>query len=517
MKCGVFPMAVLGFLLGAAGPIPCAPVPAAGQPTTEPSAALLRDRLDRLVTAPRFRHAQWGIQVMDLESGTVLYEHEADRLLTPASLTKLFTAALALDRLGGDHQLRTRVYTSSAPDRRGRLASPLILRGEGDPGFRWEEDAEPPLRSFEPLVRVVQQAGIRELRGGLLALETWLGGQKYGPGWSWEDLPHGYGAPLSDLVANENRVRLEVRPRTHAGDPCEVRLYPGTSQLWITNLATTGLPGRQGEVRWTRLPGQRSVFVTGRLPAHARAWTDSISVEEPAAFFLELFQRALESRGVRVGGPLRVVGPADPDSHRIRSTATLLGEVRSAPVRELVRAMLKRSENLHASVLWAAVIRASGTTPADERNERPPDAAPVWAAFLRDHQIPVSEVILEEGSGLSRNNLVTPRAVVALLRAMTRHPEAGVFQDALPVAGRDGTLSGRMIGTAAEGVVHAKTGTLRWAHGLAGYVLPEQGRSLAFCVLLNRYQPGPEDPPPRDELDRLAILLAEWSTGSIER
>ena len=517
MKSGVLAMAVLAFLLGASGPIPFPPDLRAGPPTTESSAALLTHRLDRLVTAPRFRHAQWGIQVTDLESGTVLYEHEADRLLTPASLTKLFTAALALDRLGADHRLRTRVYSGGAPDRRGRLAGPLVLRGEGDPGFRWEEDAEPPLRSFEPLVRVVQQAGIREIRGGLLALETWLGGQKYGPGWSWEDLPHGYGAPLSDLVANENRVRLEVRPRAQAGDPCEVRLYPGTSQLWITNLATTGPPGRQGEIRWTRLPGQRSVFVTGRLPARAPAWTDSISVEEPAAFFLELFRRALESHGVRVGGPLRVVGPADPDSHRLRSTATLLGEVRSAPVRELVRAMLKRSENLHASVLWAAVIRASGTTPADERNERPPDAAPVWAAFLRDRQIPASEVFLEEGSGLSRNNLVTPRAVVALLRAMMRHPEAGVFQDALPVAGRDGTLSGRMIGTAAEGVVHAKTGTLRWAHGLAGYVLPEQGRSLAFCVLLNRYHPGPEDPPPRDELDRLAILLAEWSTGSIER
>lgn len=518
MRAGFRHFTVLGLLLALLVPVRnAAAAETAPVHPRKTESASLGARLDRIVAAPRFRHAQWGIHVVDLRTGTVLYEHGADRLLTPASLTKLFTAALALECLGGEFRLSTRLYAAGTSDVPGTLSGPLILRGEGDPGFRWEEGASRPLRSFDPLVEVVRQAGIREIHGGLVAVETFLGSQKYGPGWSWEDLAHGYGASLSDFPVNENRMRLEVSPGARVGEPCEVLLKPEVGELRVQNLATTGPPGRPDTLHWSRLPGQHSLVISGSLSLDAVPRRISVSMEEPAEVFLKLFRQALEDHGVRVHGPLRVVTPVEPEFSQLTASATLLGEVRSAPVRDWVQAMLKRSENLYASILWATVMRAirnSSLSAEEALLTRPP---PALTGFLRSQGIPGSEVFLEEGSGLSRNNLVTPRAVVALLRAMPRHPEGATFRAALPVAGRDGTLAERMAGTAAEDVVHAKTGTLRWAHGLAGYVLPKRGRSLAFCLLLNRYEPGPGDPPPGTELDRLAILLAEWARESPAR
>jgi D-alanyl-D-alanine carboxypeptidase/D-alanyl-D-alanine-endopeptidase (penicillin-binding protein 4) len=482
------------------------PVTASSLSRSQTGRAPLQAGLDRQLLQPRFRHAQWGVRVVDLRTGRILCQHGADQLFTPASLTKLFTAALALHQLGPEHRLQTTLYAERAPRPDGVLEGPLILTGQGDPGFRWDADAPEPLRSFDPLVQVVQKAGIRVIEGGLIAEETFLGGFKYGPGWSWEDLRHPYGAPLSDLNANENRVRLEVAPADEIGQPCRMRLIPPTDGLWLTNLTTTVAPGQNGRIQWTRPPGRPDLRITGSLPHGATTWTAEVAVEDPATLFLELFRRALEHQGIQVRGPyhVRVVGPG-PIADRPSARAIPLGTVASAPVRELVRITLKQSHNLTASVLWAAALRPNPTAPTQSGST--PDT--VLNRFFQSMGIATTEIYLEEGSGLSRNNLVTPGAVVRLLQSMHQHREFQVFQAALPVAGVDGTLAHRMRGTAAEGIVRAKTGTLRWAHGLAGYIFPEQGRPLAFCLILNRYRPNPADPSPQAELDRLAAWLAD--------
>jgi D-alanyl-D-alanine carboxypeptidase/D-alanyl-D-alanine-endopeptidase (penicillin-binding protein 4) len=134
-------------------------------------------------------------------------------------------------------------------------------------------------------------------------------------------------------------------------------------------------------------------------------------------------------------------------------------------------------------------------------------------AFLNQAGVRRGDVQFEEGSGLSRNNLTTPNATIALLQHMNRHAEAEAYLNALPVAGVDGTLRNRMRGTPAAGNVRAKTGTLRWANSLSGHVTTAAGEHLIFSIMLNRYVAG-TNPPGRGEIDRIAVMLAEFTGRS---
>ena len=139
------------------------------------------------------------------------------------------------------------------------------------------------------------------------------------------------------------------------------------------------------------------------------------------------------------------------------------------------------------------------------------DERAAMRAFLQREKLPVDEVKFEEGSGLSRNNLTTANATVALLVRMASHREAANFVRSLPIAGRDGSLRGRMQGTPAEGNVAAKTGTLRYAASLSGYVTTTAGEKLAFSLMLNRNGPQPANRTTRQELDDVAVLLASFA------
>lgn len=504
----------LGLLLAWAIPAPAAPQ----TPNRSTPAKLSTDRVvEQLrvrLAEPRFAHAQWGVCVQRLDSGATVFEHNAAQLFSPASVTKLFTAALALDRLGSSHRFSTILMCEPSRLADGVLVGPLVVEGRGDPGFLWEEGALNPLRSFQLLIETLRRAGIRELRGGILGVDG-LGGSaapgrdpRFGSGWTWEDLVRGYGAALSGLTANEGKVRIHLRPGPEPGRPCEIRLSPVAGGLEIYNATRTVAPGGPREIALHRLPGRSTLYVMGSLPSHDPGWETDVAVPDPAYLFLELFQRALQQEGIPVAGPLEVRRDPAPIPPVVPELMEL-GRVESAPLETLVRAMLKDSRNGYASLLWTAV-GLSRTGPQIRTAAGPNEVARAeLQRFLDRLGIPAEEVHLEEGSGLSRNNLVTPRAVVALLRAMHRHPAGKVFEAALPVAGVDGTLAGRMKGTRAEGRVRAKTGTLRWAHGLAGYVQPATGSPLVFCLFLNRYAPGPSDPAPPAELDAIAACLVD--------
>ncbi|MCX7867595.1 D-alanyl-D-alanine carboxypeptidase/D-alanyl-D-alanine endopeptidase [Limisphaera sp. VF-2] len=516
------PTVYLGLLLACGIPHPAAPQTTNRITPAKPPKAELVEKLRARLADPRFAHAQWGVCVQRLDSGTTVFEHNANQLFSPASITKLFTAALALDRLGPAHRFSTILRCERARLAQGVLAGPLIVEGHGDPGFVWEEEAPNPLRSFQPLVEILREAGIRELCGGIVAVDGFdrasspAGGPRFGPGWTWEDLIHGYGAALSGLMANEGKVRVRVRPGAGPGKPCDIRLHPVSGGLQIQNATRTVDLGGPRKIALRRMAGRPTLHVTGCLPSDDPGWETDVAVPDPAYLFLELFRQALEQEGIRVAGPLDV--HRDPlSTHHVVPDAELveLGRTESAPLEALVRTMLKDSRNVHAALLWTAVgLKCEGS---QARPGSTPDevAQAQLSRFLTTLGIPADEVHLEEGSGLSRNNLVTPRAVVALLRAMRRHPAGKTFESGLPVAGVDGTLAGRMKGSPAEGRVRAKTGTLRWAHGLAGYVNPPTGSPLVFCLLLNRYTSGPSDPSPPAELDALAECLVEISSDSI--
>jgi D-alanyl-D-alanine carboxypeptidase/D-alanyl-D-alanine-endopeptidase (penicillin-binding protein 4) len=172
--------------------------------------------------------------------------------------------------------------------------------------------------------------------------------------------------------------------------------------------------------------------------------------------------------------------------------------------------MMKQSQNLQADLIFAQVGE-SRRVPATTAWMRSEDLALAGLKeFLEGHALRPEDVIFDEGSGLSRNNLTTAAATVALLQFMAKHRDAVVFADSLPIAGVDGTLRRRMKGTPAEGKIYAKTGTLRWSTALSGYASSAFGERLAFSLMLNRYAAAPGRSASL-ELDEIATLLARYS------
>ena len=479
--------------------------PALAQPTNfAKSLPELRAQLDALLAQPRFSGALWGVKIVSLTTGKLVYENHADRLMSPASNSKLYTGALALDTFGGDYRFATPLMATARPDKSGVLRGDLIVSGRGDPSWKSENFAG----IFAPFIAILTNAGVRRITGDLVADTTFFQGPPTGGSWCVDDLDDSDGAEISALTLDDNVAQVRVTPGLRISAPCHLALSPPDTGISLVNRIRT-IPGGSARHLEFHIPlGTATVYVFGELPADDPGETLDVPVPQPAAWFGRGLKNALARSGIPVWGRTRTVSwPEIP--FRGQTGLVKLGEVKSPPLREIMRAFMKPSQNLEADLVF------------DHTGEMlRPVNAPIWLTseqsavaalerFAAKNGLP-AEVHFDEGSGLSRNNLTSANATVALLTLMATNRWAEDFVQSLPVAGVDGTLRRRMKNTPAWQNVHAKTGTLRWANSLSGYVTTAAGERLAFSLFLNRY----DSPPGRRrtrELDHLAVLLAGFS------
>jgi D-alanyl-D-alanine carboxypeptidase/D-alanyl-D-alanine-endopeptidase (penicillin-binding protein 4) len=492
------------------------------QPTAAPKApttlAELQQRLTEQVTHPRFAAGTFAVKIVSLDSGKTWFEHDAHKLVSPASNSKLYTMALALDKLGGDYRIRTSLYATARPDTAGTLSGDLIVYGRGDPGFNARRFNGDIFRALQPLVAALTNAGVREISGDLIADESYLVGARYGSGWVWDDLNYYYGAEISALTINDNIVRATAKPGAAIGAPAELSFVPANGYLIFSNRTQTVATNGLRTLTFHRPIEQNFVYVTGTIPLRRNEITVTVTVPDPAQLFVDLFRTALIRNGVRVNGSTRTANWLSRQAQPLNLAELIeLGAVESQTMRELNLEVQKPSQNLYTDLMLAHIGAAEADRAATGRETNPDQATSEDLGireldkFLAKIGVKRGDVGFEEGSGLSRNNLLTANATITLLQHMSRHPEAAAYVDALPIAGVDGTLRNRMKGTRAEGNVRAKTGTLRWANGLSGYVTTAAGERLAFSLFLNRYANPNAENSARAELDRVAVLLAEFA------
>jgi D-alanyl-D-alanine carboxypeptidase/D-alanyl-D-alanine-endopeptidase (penicillin-binding protein 4) len=464
--------------------------------------------------------AHWGVKAVSLQTGRTLFETNAGRLFVPASNTKLFTGALALDRLGTNRVLTTGLFIpagSQGPEIKGDL----LVVGGGDPtltdrlnGGRWEP-------ALAPFVAAVTNAGIRQIGGDLVCDHSLFRGAPYGSGWNWDDLGFYYGAAVSALSVNDNVLHLRATPGKTVGAPATLRLEPLPAFLELTGNVRTGPTNATANLRVERLPGETQVRVSGVIPLGGGAQTEDVTVPAPATYFGELLRLALKDAGVTVGGKVREVGWRDRAERPFNANEwKSLAAISSPPMTEVVAAMMKPSQNFYAHSLWLlAGVQAERLPVGKEvglpRPETTEDSGlRALRTFLGTAGIGAQEVVFEEGSGLSRKNLVTPAALVQLLVHMNRHPARAAWREALPVGGVEGTLKRRFASAEMKGRVHAKTGTLRHVSALSGYVDTKGGETVAFSVMVNGYVPAKAGATPTAETDRLVELLAGFTGRS---
>jgi serine-type D-Ala-D-Ala carboxypeptidase/endopeptidase (penicillin-binding protein 4) len=442
--------------------------------------------------AARTTTGRWGAIVVSLSRGDTLFSQGADDPVTPASTMKLFTSALAFDRLGPDHTFSTDVLREGALTADGTLRGNLYLRGDGDPGFsdrfiRGGADAP-----VDVLAKMIKNAGVTRVDGDVVGDASAFESRRIPTGWSANNLGAYYAAPFSALSLNENLLVVAVAPG-RVGKKAAVHIEPASRGLRVVSSVRT-VRGTRSRVVIRRL-GDREIAVSGTIGSRSGARRWNAVMDDPARFTAGALLSALERAGVSVTGEVRT-GAAP------RSAAPI-ASLQSPRLAQLVSVMNHESVNHYAELIYRNAARGrqrQGIGSADA-------AYDALQQFLRDKvQGDPSAVYATDGSGLSTLDRVTPRAMVQLLRYANEAPWSASFHGSLPVAGQSNMLRHRMRLTAAEGNLRAKTGTLNDVASLAGYVTAVNGELLAFSLTYN----GREMWGARESIDAVGATIAAW-------
>jgi D-alanyl-D-alanine carboxypeptidase/D-alanyl-D-alanine-endopeptidase (penicillin-binding protein 4) len=448
-----------------------------------------------------FRNAHWGILVVDPATGDTLYSHNAGKLFMPASNMKLLTGATAMAQLGPDFRWRT-TYSSRGAVRDSVLHGDLIVTGRGDPSISDHMrggDGMAPLRELADSLRA---HGIARVTGRLIHGGDAFPDSTHGFGWSWSDFDFPYSAGVDELFFNEGFTLLTVRGAHEAGRPVTVQAQPASGYPRLRVTAQTvvrppPVPGDTVRARRSRranlnlyADGDTTVVVVGTMFPDDSAPV-AIAHRDPALAYLTALREALGERGVRVErgvtarsegdtlGPMAADGDAM-DAGAARAPDSLFTFL-SMPLRDVFAAMSKPSQNQVAEILFKTLgLERTGVGTADSGRRVVERQLAAWGAAPDGFAV-------RDGSGLSRHDYISPETVIRVLDAMRRDTAFTVFYAGLPIAGVDGTISGRMKGTAAEGNVHAKTGSVDKARSLSGYVTTADGRLLLFSFLCNNW------------------------------
>ena len=486
---------------------------------TRPNVAAFRARVEAALREAQAQKALWGLLVADRDTGETLYELNSEKFFTPASNAKIFTSALALAELGPAYQFHTTLESAGSIGEDGRLSGDLIFVGRGDPDIsnrifpyagKIERDG-PVEKSLAELADSAVAKGLKEVDGDIVGDDSYFPYDPYPAGWSVGDLFFTFGAPVSAIAFNDNSVRIAVQPEASIGDAASILVEPAAAQGGVTFEIKTGPADGKPDFAVVRQPGTNFILLRGMIPVGHPSMDLDLAITEPAETAARTLKQLLEARGVRVIGGVHVrhAPPPDPsDAGDLPPAAIIpmanqfvLAQHDSPPLLESIRVMNKISQNLHAELLLRTVAREKtgiGSTDGGIKIEQD---------FLKAAGVADGDVVLSDGSGLSRDDLVTPRAVVALLRYVAHQPWGEDYLSTLPIAGVDGTLESRMKSTPASGLIQAKTGGLEHVHALSGYATTLRGEHLVFSIFGNNNAAHGRDAT--EAIDAIGVAMVE--------
>ncbi len=436
----------------------------------------LRKEIDILFEDPDFFNAQWGVTIQSLETGEYFYRKNENKLLMPASSLKLVTSSAGLELLGSDYRFKTEIYTTGSITGT-TLNGSVIVKGFGDPAISGRYYSDNALRIFNDWADSLLNNGIEEISGDLIGDDNAFDDIGLGDGWSWDYETYWFAAPSGALSFNDNCVDILVTP-AKAGNKAEIKTIPDTKYIVIVNRVITVPFDSAAGIEIYRERGTNVITVSGKIREGVNPVKLYATVNNPTQYFMVVLRDILKTKGITVKG---FAVDIDDMTKTTSAERKLLFTHYSPPLSDLVKVINKNSQNFFAEQLLKVIsYERTGVGTASNGIKEIKRLIPRMG-------INSDNLVQVDGSGLSRQNLVTSQQLVSILRYMYKSDNFPAFYNSLPIAGKDGTLADRMRKTKAAEKIRAKTGYIGGVRSLTGYAVTADGEMVAFCMIVNNF------------------------------
>lgn len=428
----------------------------------------IQNEINAILSSEMLNGAVFGIEVREPGSNTVLYARDAERLLIPASNMKIITASAALDILKPEYTFKTEVYVDGL--RNGIVEGNIYLKGYGDPLLTDE--------NLWTIARDTAYRGVNKISGKVIGDDSYFDAERYGKGWG--DIgPEAYNAPIGALSLNFNTFVVTVVPAGAAGAPPKVFLMPPDRHLEITNRAVTTASG-SARIKVVEVPNKVNAYeVIGQVPLGKEVTEVRRTVGDPGLYTAGSFEAYLMSWGVSVSGEIA--------RGTVPSNARLLFTYKSPPLYQAVQAMGKFSNNFVSE----QILKTIGAETAGAGGPKIGTAEGGIKAvegYLSKLGVPQNAYVIADGSGLSRKNRLSPRAINTVLVHVYKNPHYfPEFLASLSIGGVDGTVGERFKENNLRRMFRAKTGHLNGVNALSGYLQTDSGAILVFSMIFNNF------------------------------
>jgi D-alanyl-D-alanine carboxypeptidase/D-alanyl-D-alanine-endopeptidase (penicillin-binding protein 4) len=380
----------------------------------------------------------------------------------------------------------------------GLIKGDLVVVGSGDPSIGGRGGSD-----VAVFVDALKAQGIRRIEGRIIGDDDAVEEPRPQLAWAWDDLGYTSGAIFGALNMSENRMAVTIVPGAAAGLPTTLSVEPHAVSRPLANRTVTVAPGGMQMLWPEQRPGEPFLTIAGFIPMGAAPARLNVAVGNPTVWFAAVLRNALLRAGIEVTGEAFDIDDVVPAPNR--DAARALFTYKSPPLSAIAQPMLKDSINLYAE----AALRLNAAAGAFPTNDA---ALEGLNMRLTSWGVPPDAQQLIDGSGLSRRNVISPDALLTVLRRMHDPAGASPFVGALPIAGVDGSLANRMRGSPAAGNVRAKTGTMSNIRSLAGYVTTRDGEHLAFAIIVNNFEGSGAEA--NQALDAIAMRLASFTRAA---